>query len=129
MLTARHLRLKLLRAKPLVVDNAATEQELAYTSDLIGDILPVMKRGKTLSHYGLSRMLAHWRSLDRMVLDMYDNPRLFHRLMAFLRDDSFREIQIMEKEGAMYWASATRVLWSSSILLRETDMQRKDALR
>ncbi len=36
-----------------------------------------------------------------MMLDMYDDPELLHRLMAFLRDDFNREIEIMEREGAV----------------------------
>lgn len=90
-----------LHPRPIVVDHAATATELDRARGLIGDILPVVRRGKTGWRFGLSRVLVHWRGLDQMMLDMYDDPELLHRLMAFLRDDFIREIETMEREGAV----------------------------
>jgi hypothetical protein len=44
---------------------------------------------------------VHWRGLQNIMLDMYDNPRLLHRLMALLRDDFMAEIDLLEAENAV----------------------------
>jgi hypothetical protein len=90
-----------LHPRPIVVDHEATRREAAFVGDLLGDILPVVQVGKTTWRYGLSRVLVHWRGLGQMMLDMYDDPALLHRLMGFLRDDFLREIEIMESAGAV----------------------------
>lgn len=93
--------LEKLHVRPIVVDHSAADRAMAQAQDLFGDVLPVRKVGKTAWRYGLSRVLIHMVGLDRMMLDMYDNPRLLHRLMAFLRDDFMREIDILEAENAV----------------------------
>lgn len=90
-----------LHPRPIVVDHESADRELDGLQDLIGDILEVEKTGKTDWRYGLSRVLIHMRGLDQMMLDMYDRPDLIHKLMAFLRDDKLREIDIIEREGAV----------------------------
>jgi hypothetical protein len=90
-----------LHPRPIVVDHAATDRALERTRELIGDILRVERRGKTGWRYGLTRVLVHLRGLDQMMLDFYDEPALIHRLMAFLRDDCLREIDLMERERAV----------------------------
>jgi hypothetical protein len=93
--------LRRLHPRPIAVDHDATNRAEDIANDLLGDILTVVKRGKTLWRYGLSRVLVHWRGLDQMMLDMYDHPALLHRLMALLRDDFLSEIQTMEEAGAV----------------------------
>ncbi|MFW6312817.1 MAG: hypothetical protein ACOC2N_02925, partial [Spirochaetota bacterium] len=57
--------------------------------EAIGDILPVVIDRFPLYrdfHADISTDLAKLRGLERIMLDMYDNPELLHRLAAFLRD-------------------------------------------
>lgn len=90
-----------LHFRPIRIDHAAADRQVEEAQELLGDILSVRKVGKTLWHYGLSRALVHLRGPEQIMLDMYDNPELVHRLMAFLRDDSLREIDLFEKEKAL----------------------------
>jgi len=93
--------LEKLHFRPIRLDHSATDR-LAETADFIfGDILKVRRLGKIFWRYGLTRVLVHMRGLDQMMLDMYDNPALLHRLMAFLRDDYMREIELYEREDAV----------------------------
>ena len=93
--------LKKLHFRPIEVDHTEADRAIERAEETLGDILPVQKSGKTYWRYGLSRVLIHMRGLEQMMLDMYDNPKLLHRLMAFLRDDFMREIDILEREGAV----------------------------
>jgi len=90
-----------LHQRPLRIDHEAADHNVAEAEELLGDILPVRKVGKTAWRYGLTRVLIHMRGLDQMMLDMYDNPRLIHKLMAFLRDDFMREIDVYEEAHAV----------------------------
>lgn len=90
-----------LHPRPIIVDHQSAGIELDKARELLGDILEVEKIGKTNWRYGLSRVLIHMRGLEQMMLDMYDNPALIHKLMAFLRDDFMSEIDIIEKASAV----------------------------
>lgn len=89
-----------LHFRPLEVDHESTDRQLEIAQEVLGDILNVRKVGKNFWRYGLSRVLIHMRGLDNMMLDMYDNPKLLKALMAFLRDDFLRELDILKRENA-----------------------------
>jgi hypothetical protein len=93
--------LEKLHFRPIRIDHKATDGQVAAARDIFGDILPVRKTGRTFWRYGLTRVLIHMRGLDQMMLDMYDNPSLLHRMMAFLRDDFLREIDLFEQAGGL----------------------------
>lgn len=90
-----------LHPRPVRIEQEATEQAMNFTQEAIGDILHVTCSGRPLWRYGLTRVLIHMRGLGQMMLDMYDNPKLIHRLMAFLRDDFLRELDILEADGGI----------------------------
>ncbi len=85
----------------IVIDRAESERRREALSDAIGDILPVAVTGVDFCRCGLTRMLIHLRGLEEMMYDLYDNPALIHRLMAFLRDEQLREFAFYEKEGVL----------------------------
>ena len=89
--------LEKLHFRPIQIDHAATDCRVEAAQELFGDILNVRKVGKMYWRYGLSRVLIHMRGLDQMMLDMYDQPELVHKLMGFLRDDAMREIDLHEE--------------------------------
>ena len=90
-----------LHFRPIRIDHDAADRAAELAQDLFGDILQVEKTGKTFWRYGLTRVLIHMRGLDQMMLDMYDNPGLMHRLMGFLRDDYMREMDLFEQTNAV----------------------------
>jgi len=90
-----------LHPRPVRIDHEATDRRVAFLDELFGDVLRVRKRGMSQWRYGLTRVLIHMRGLEHMMLDMFDNPGLLHRLMAFLRDNFLREIDILEDADAV----------------------------
>ena len=90
-----------LRPRRIVVDHEATDRRVELAEDLLGDILQVRKQGEALCRNMLTRKLIHLRGFDQFLMDMYDNPELLHRMMAFLRDETLREWEIYEREGVL----------------------------
>ena len=87
--------------RPIRIDHDTTDQKVNLAKEIFGDILDVRKTGQTYWRYGLTRVLIHMLGLEEMMLNMYDNPNLIHRLMGFLRDDFLREIDTLEAEKAV----------------------------
>ena len=90
-----------LHFRPITIDHAATDRIVDLASDLFGDIVTVRKEGKIGWRYGLTRVLVHMRGLEQMLYNMYDNPSILHTLMAFLRDDYLREIELYEESQSI----------------------------
>ena len=63
--------LEKLHFRPVRIDHAAADRQVAQAQEILGDILPVRKVGKTYWRYGLSRVLIHMRGLEQMMMDMY----------------------------------------------------------
>ena len=93
--------LKKLHPRCIEVDRDATARNLDVANDLFGGILRV----RAYHHIGwpamLSWTLVKLRGLSQVMLDVYDNPRLLHDLMAFLRDDKLRELELLQREGVL----------------------------
>lgn len=90
-----------LHFRPVKLDHESADRSVAYYQELFGDILPVRKIGRGGWRYGLSRVLIHMIGLENMMMYMYDNPELLHKLMGFLRDDYMNELDIFEREHAI----------------------------
>lgn len=114
-----------LHFRPLAVDHVRADAAVLHAEEILGDLLKVEKRGKNYWRYGLSRVLIHMRGLERMMLDMYDNPSILHRLMAFLRDDFMQEIDILEGEAAVSFNNGPAMLGGSGGLVDNNDLPEK----
>jgi hypothetical protein len=90
-----------LHPRRIAVDHEATDRRFQAASEVLGDLLRVRKQGETLCRNMLTRRLIHLRGFDQFLLDMYDNPELLHRMMAFLRDDALQEWELYEREGVL----------------------------
>jgi hypothetical protein len=90
-----------LHFRPVELHPERRDRKAALAEELIGDILKVSPIGRTYWRYGLSRVLIHMVGLSNMMLDMYDKPELIHKLMAFLRDDFMRELDLYESQNAI----------------------------
>ncbi len=93
--------LEKLHFRPLRVDRAATQNDLARAGDLFGDILPARLRDQPWWTAGLSWEAVKLVGLEELMLLMYDNPDGLHRLMAFLRDEMLNFIGWFEREGLL----------------------------
>lgn len=94
-----------LHPRRIEIDEAATAAHERLARDIFGTgasaILDVRRHGEAVCRAKLTRVAIHLRGLQQMMLDMYDNPQLLHRLMAFLRDDFEREWTLYEAAGAL----------------------------
>ena len=84
------------------VDYDGTERRLELAQNTFGDLLQV--RLKSLFFWGppLSCLLAYMRGLEQFMIDMVDNPKGLHRLMAFLRDGMIDRLEFLERERLLF---------------------------
>jgi hypothetical protein len=73
-----------LRLPTITYDREATERNLEWARDLVGDVLEVKLKGVAHVSYHLTAQYISWRGLKDMMIDMYRHPQLFHDIMAFL---------------------------------------------
>jgi len=93
--------LKKLRPASIEIDWEGTKQYAEFAEYILGDILPVEVKGVDRCRCGLTKELLVFRSLDQLMLDLYDNPEMIHELMNFLCNEQIREYEFYEKEGAL----------------------------
>ena len=90
-----------LRFRELTVDRAATRANLDLAKELLGDLVPVVQYNSFWWTVGLTWSLVTLRGLEQVMMDLYDNPRFVHRMMAFLRDDTMQFAEKVEAEGLL----------------------------
>ncbi|TFG60373.1 MAG: hypothetical protein E4H36_12195 [Spirochaetales bacterium] len=106
------LRLKL---RSRAVDRAETLRRRDLLQDLFGDILPVIVSGYDYFnpdtgyspwlgnlYCGLTMDLFKLIGNDNLLVWVYDEPELIHRIMKILRDDRIAHYKWMEEEGLLY---------------------------
>lgn len=88
-----------LRFRQPRLDRRGSVEELELAREVLGDILPVRRRGGLWWSMGLTQQACFLMGLEELMLAVYDNPEGLRRLMAFLRDDHLRVIEWAEREG------------------------------
>jgi len=90
-----------LHFRTVTIDREESARRMDLANEIFGDILTVRQRGALWWSVGMTWPLIQLRGLDQMMLDMYDNPDLLHKLMSFLRDSTLNEIDLLEREGVL----------------------------
>ncbi len=85
----------------ITIDRQETARRVELAEEVLGDILRVRTHGALRWSYGMTWTLINLRGLQRVMLDMYENPQLVHRLMGFLRDATLHELETFEREGIL----------------------------
>ena len=85
--------LKKLRHPEVERDEAADGRSLAFAEELFGGILEVRLKGLPGLAYHLMNQYTALRGLDRVMLDMVENPGMLHDAMAFLEEGHHRLLQ------------------------------------
>jgi len=80
---------------------ARTEEALSRAHDVLGDILPVRRTCGPHLHHTLGAYVDQLRSLADMMLDLYVQPHLIHRLMAKLLEGCLRDLRTVEASGLL----------------------------
>jgi len=83
------------------INREETARRTDLAQDILGDVLQVRTHGSLWWTCGLTWTLINLRGLQQVMVDMYDNPGLLHRLMAFLRDATLAELETLEREGVL----------------------------
>ena len=84
------------------VDYKTTLKTYELANEVFSGILEVRMRGNWWWSFGFTSYLIRLIGLTQMMLYMYDNPELLHRLMGFLRDGSMKRLDFLEEEGLLY---------------------------
>lgn len=90
-----------LHFRSVTVDHEATARRAGLAEEVLGDILRVRVQGSLFWTCGMTWTLINLRGLQQVMLDMYEDPGLLHRLMAFLRDATMHELETYEREGVL----------------------------
>jgi len=90
-----------LRFRELKLDHEATRRRVQLAQETFGDILTVRQRGGFWWSLGMTWPLIRLRGAQQIFIDMCDNPDWLHSVMAFLRDGTMRELDILEREGVL----------------------------
>jgi hypothetical protein len=90
-----------LRSPTITVDQKATQALLDLADGVLGDLLPVRLNTHWWWSLGMTQPLIYLRGLNQIMLDMLDNPRGLHRLMAFIADAHRARLDFLEGEGLL----------------------------
>ena len=93
--------LQKLRFKEDTLDHEATLRNVELANEVFGDLLTVRQRGAFWWSLGMTTDLIYLRGAQQILIDMYDAPEMLHTIMALLRDGTIRQLEYLEKEGAL----------------------------
>ena len=90
-----------LHPRTFAVDRAQTARQVELATGIFGDLLTVQVRHHIGWPASLTWTLIRLRGLTEVMQDLYDNPGLLHKMMAFLRDDRLAELDFVEREDLL----------------------------
>lgn len=83
------------------VNKENTIEKKNTIEDIFGDILPVKIRGPNWWTMGLTWEAIKLIGLENLMIYMYDEPEMLHKLLKFLKDDHIAFAKWAEKEGIL----------------------------
>jgi hypothetical protein len=93
--------LQALKVPRIEVDRQTTRQTLELAQEVLGDLLHIGLRDVWWWSFGMTWDLAKLVGLQNLLILVYDDPQLLHRLMAFLRDASLAKLDALEEQGLL----------------------------
>ena len=82
-------------------DEEATERNYRQLGELIGDIMPVEKRGIVTSWFAPWDQLIRYWSVEQLYLDMYDRPELVHKGISRMVDAQLARLRQWEEQNLL----------------------------
>jgi hypothetical protein len=82
------------------IDKASTQKKIDFTSDIIGDVLPVRLSGFSLSAVP-TQNIVHIMSMEDLYVSLIDYPDLFEKMINQLADDYVAFYSLMSREGIL----------------------------
>ena len=78
-----------------------TQEALSRAGDVLGDILPIKLTCGPRLHHTLGAYLDQLRGMGEMMLDLYVQPHLIHRLMSKILEGCLRDLRTVEATGLL----------------------------
>lgn len=91
----------LLHHRTFAVNKEASLDYKAFIEEVFDGILGVRMRGNPWWTMGLTNPAIRLTGLEELMMYMFDQPEVLHRLMAFLRDDNIALLDWMTDEGLL----------------------------
>jgi hypothetical protein len=83
------------------VDQETTRQTLDLAREVVGDLLQVRLRDVWWWSLGMTWDLSKLVGLQQLLILVYDDPQLLHRLMAFLRNANLAKLDYLEAQSLL----------------------------
>jgi hypothetical protein len=90
-----------LQFKKIIIDYKKTDRLFELAQDIFGNILKVRLEGSYWWSFGMTLDLIFLRGFEQVLMDMYDNPKGLHKLMAFLRDENMAKLDFLENKNLL----------------------------
>jgi hypothetical protein len=90
-----------LRFPEIEVDYKTTLETIALAGEVFGGLLEIRLRGIWWWSFGMTADLIRLVGLTQMMMYMYDNPTLLHRVMDFLKKGNLQQLDFLEEEGLL----------------------------
>lgn len=85
--------LKKLKFPEISIDEKASERNLRWACEAVGDILTVRQVKVCRISFHLMSLYTSLRGLEQVMVDMLDNPQMLHDAMAFLAEGHARLVK------------------------------------
>jgi len=82
-------------------DWEATERSYQMTCDLIGDVMPIEKRGVTHMWCAPWDVLIQWWGIEELYTDMMDRPEFVNKGVARMMDALITRLDQLEEQGLL----------------------------
>jgi len=90
-----------LKFPQITADWNSTNRLLDLADSTFGDLMPVKLHTDWWWTLGLTYELMHLRGLERMMLDMVEQPEIIHKIMSILRDGTTAKLDYLEANGLL----------------------------
>lgn len=83
-------------------DQEATESYKAFAGDVLGDLMPVVEKNKSLEwHFGISQRIIELMGMEGLMIAMADCPEAVRALYDFVADDMTQLLRWQEENGLL----------------------------
>lgn len=90
-----------MRPPVINVDHQTTNETIELANDIFGDLLEVKLKGRWWWSFGMTFELAMLRGLQQFMMDMYDNPKMIHRIMKNLSDGYLSKLNFLKDNNLL----------------------------
>ncbi|MFC1452585.1 hypothetical protein ACFLSJ_04485 [Verrucomicrobiota bacterium] len=96
-------------------DEAATAEQYQRLCDLYGDILSVVKKGRTGFWFSIMDQFIQWRGLEKTFVDMVDRPKWVHGWMARMTEVNLAILDELEEINGLSLNNVARMCGSGGM--------------